>query len=161
MLNKEVLEAASEVYKANFDQLKGNLKFSGKSLEDWCSYLAVSIEDDLDFQGIIDVSQEIDKAAVIAHNNLTISYGVYKALYRSVERKKAELTRELVEAAVKRKSIAQLETEVTFLMADELDRLVIAEFIVDFWREQIKLLDKRNKVCETLHWNLRSTREVA
>ena len=141
--------------------LRENLKFSGKTLKEWAIELSVEFPDDITFMDIQQLSNEIDRCFSVAHNNYIVAQGVYSFLKRSLEIDTINAHIDLDnEGPGPRRTIVDKDRIVAARVKDSADKVIIAEFISEFWKEQVKLLDRRQKTLEQIHWALKTEKEI-
>ena len=156
MISDNDLQKSSEDYGVSFNQVKTKLLFAGKSLEQWCTEFNFVIKDEADFKDLIEISQTIDSLTSVAHNNSGIARNTYNLLKRGREKKSVRAYTKMMADAQRRPSVVEGENRIALQCEDEDDKLTIAKAFVDFWEEQIKLLDKRSKLCDSIFWSMKS-----
>jgi hypothetical protein len=160
MVDDKELEQLSEGYAVSFNQVKTTLKFGGKSLEQWCTLFNFVVPEQTDFMDLVELNKKIDDLQSTAHNNYGIAWATYSLLKRGRDKKAVKSYSTMMASVAKRPSVAEGENRIASDCLDEDDKLAVAKAFVDFWEEQIKLLDKRAKIAENLFWSLRNHKEV-
>lgn len=156
MLTKDKIDSNNGIYEVNFDTFSKNFKFSGQTLEKWCKDFYFEIPDNVDFKDIVELSAKVDDLLSTAHNNYVVAYGIYEMSKRSLEKKKSAKYTELSNDGTGRRTAAALEHEINNIVEDELDRVTVAEYICEFWKEQIKSLTGRKDALEQIFWALKN-----
>ena len=160
MVSDKSLEGFSQDYEVSFNQVKDKLKFAGKTLEEWCTFFNFVIPAEIDFLDLVELNRKMDDLTSIAHNKHAIADNTYQLLKRAREKKAIGAYKKMISGAARRPSVAEGENTIASECETEDDKLVIAKAFLDFWDEQIKLLEKRSKIVESLFWCLRNHKEV-
>lgn len=158
MLDKKSLEKISESYKTNSEAFRKEFKFSDYSLEEWAESLMFSIPNEVDFKDIVELSIQLDNLFAVCHNNLSISLGLFSMYKRNCEKVSSKAYAEIVNGG-QRKTALTLENEVNNQIEDEKDQLIVSEYVCDFWKEQIKKLERHSKTLEAVFWSLKNNKD--
>lgn len=156
MLTKDKIDINNDIYEINFNVFSNNFKFSGQILSKWCKDFNFEIPDDADFKDVMELSAKIDDLLTTAHNNYVVAHGIYVMSKRSLEKKKSAKYTELSNDGSGRRTAAALDHEINNIVEDELDRVTVAEYVCDFWKEQIKSLTGRKDALEQIFWALKN-----
>lgn len=156
MLTKESIEKHNANFENNLLVFKEHFSFEGCSLEQWILDLYVEIPDELDFPTIQTLANKIDNLQTVAHNNYILASGLYTFTKRSVEKIQSHKYKSLSADKTERRTQANLENEVAVGSEDEIDKSIVAEFVCEFWKEQIKILEKKSKALEQSFWTLKN-----
>lgn len=147
-------EDYSKEFASEIEELLNKFTFFSKTLKDWIEFLKIKIPNEPTFDDIITISGRIDYLSYLCHNNLILAKGILSFRAREAEKKKIETF-----VSIKEKmSFNEKEYQINHAHTDMLDSVMVSEYIVEFWQEQIKLLEKKNKLLEQIFWSLKNNR---
>ena len=153
-----ITEQQVETYNANAELIDTTVKFGIMTLQEWREDLALTIDPELDFKDVIELSTKIDHKRTIVHNNYSIASGAHLLQKRLNEHKIANKSIELSKDSVRRTQIA-LDNECTIALEDDISRLTLAKHILDFWSKQEEILTHKTKLLETIFWALKNQQD--
>lgn len=156
MIDTSYLEFASKEYEENSVTLRKSLRFAGKSLEEWSIKLSIEFPDDMNFVEVQNLSVELDNCFILAYNNLIVASGVKSFLERTldVDTTKAYISLDKDNSGG-RKTIVDKERLVDAQVKDQADKVSLARFVHEFWQEQVRLLERRQKLLEQIFWTIK------
>ena len=109
MVTDQSLEGFSQDYEISFNQVKDKLRFTGKTLEEWCIKFNFTIPENIDFLDLVELNRQIDDLTSLAHNKHAIAWNTYQLLKRGREKKGISAYKKLIVNAVRRPSANEAE----------------------------------------------------
>lgn len=156
MIAEENINQQNIFYENNSIALAENFKFAGETLQSWVAYFDIKIPEDPDYKDLQDLYVKISKLYSVAQNNSILAYGVYMLTKRSFEKKESlEFVKIYNNPDIKKTSIS-VEKTVAYNVSEEEDRLVVAKYVYDFWQEQLKFIERKQKLIESISWSMKN-----
>lgn len=147
-------------YENNSSTLAENFKFAGESLKNWISYFDIEIPKDPDYKDLETLYIELSKRYSVAQNNSILAYGVYTFSKRTLEKQESIEYVKLYNNPDVKKTALSVEKTVSHLISKEEDNLIVAKYIYDFWVEQLKFIERKQKLVESISWSIRNQQGI-
>ena len=141
--------------------LSDKIKHGIYTLDEWKESLAVEIPEDMDLYALSAKEQEVSNKFAAIKNNLFLARAIHRAASASKERLYSANYARLANALDngKRKTATTLEQEVMSAIENEMDALLYAETIMDFWLAQESIIGARKETLKNLFWIVKEQKE--
>jgi hypothetical protein len=141
--------------------LSDSIKHGIYTLDEWKNSLEVEIPEDMDLYALSAKEQEVSNKFAVIRNNLFLARAIHRAASASKERLYSSNYAKLANVvdAGKRKTATVLEQEVMAAIENEMDALLYAETIMDFWLAQEAIISSRKETLKNLFWIVKEQKD--
>lgn len=141
--------------------LSDKIRHGRFTLNEWKDYLEVEIPEDMDLYALSAKEQEVSNKFAAIKNNLFLARAIHRTAAASKERLYSFNYAKIANSADngKRKTATILEQEVMTAIENEMDALLYAETIMDFWLAQESIISARRDTLKNLFWIVKEQKE--
>jgi hypothetical protein len=139
-----------------------NIKHGPYTLSEWKEKLEIDLSEEMDFIALGEKEREVSSKYAAVKNNLFLAKGAYRAASASKERNYSAAYSKVVGGSSdgKRKAAATVEQEVMTQIESEMDALLYAETLMDFWSTQESIVSAKRETLKNLFWIVKESYQV-